>query len=405
MKEHTLPRSASRALWLCASLWLAEAAPVAQLPDSGPAQGAPPTPSSPEPRAAERAGLAASAWDKVRESVSKVLELNRLKALLPEKAWIGLDQRDADRKIGELLEELSVALEVSSLTDGRRRYAELERQIADAQAQIAECGERALFAPEPSPFNPFKKSKKDFERELAELKHRVEKCEQAKLAILEQLRLEYERIGVRLTHAQLRFYLASVSGRDVIALSALFHNVRELNGLLEGLVRENPDNAELARRYYGLHVVLIKTLIHGHEMVLRNVERQYLPKVQELRAQVRQVVRETEALLARADAPARPMLEANRRAQETSAQVLDLYQTHLTDTQARVRQSLDEVQRRYLVAKNAYDTLQVASLLIDQMQTCVQDLALLQAMHLPQLLRLEGNPLEQKFNEITTRLN
>jgi hypothetical protein len=189
-----------------------------------------------------------------------------------------------------------------------------------------------------------------------------------------------------------------------MALSAVFDNVRALNGQLERMLRESPGDPEAARRYYGIHVVLIRAVVAAHEATLANIEDRYLARIDGLAEQNAAVRRQTEALLKKAAPGQRRILEANRRAQDTTDEALALYRRHLESVRDRLETALAAVRGRYEIARNAYETISISSALAAEMQTALEDLAALREMSLPELIPFDSEALAQKFSEITAAL-
>ena len=358
-------------------------------------------------RAAETVPLdeyALEAWDECRDRLGQVIELEAEKPKLPRRAWVRRDWADVDEDIDSLLDRVLNALELSEMTDCRRRYTALDEKIGAAEARLAECREARVFAPVDSGMNPFAKTRQGYDRKIEEFTQDIAQYRRDKAELVAALRKAYGQIGIELSSEQVSFYLSSVSGKDIVGLSAVFHNVGQLNAKLEELVAQSPGNTETAKRYYGIHVVLIRTLIRAHETIIRDIEEHYVPKISELRRLNEATARETDQLMEQATDDQRTTLLASRNTQEETAKALNVYGEHLEDVKARLGKSLEALNGRYQVAKNAYDTIRVAASLVSEMQACIRDLTTVSKMHLPDLLPLDSEALQKRFGEITTLL-
>ncbi len=345
------------------------------------------------------------AWEKSRHKLLKVLNIEEEKVDLKKNDWPWKrDRRDADRQANKLILNALDALEISGLTEAREAYAEIEEDILEAQKEIAELQEKRISAPEKSTSWFFSKTRRQLNSRISTLKNDLGNYEQQQQELLEQLRREYANIGIEIKPEQVRFYLSSISGDDIMGLSAVFHNVKQLNQKLEEMMRETPDNMASVKRYYGLHVVMIKAIIVAHDRMVSHIDERYIPRLNELREDNRDAAKQTRKLLENADPGQRAVLQASQRTQEMTARAIDLYQKHLIDLRARVEQSLVPLEKRYAVAMNAYQTIRVASDLVSEMKACLKDLSSLQDMHLPDLLPVNDVALEQKFAEITNSL-
>lgn len=348
---------------------------------------------------------AAEAWKRCRERMLDVLKLEREKQELPPKAWFKRDRGDVDDEIDDLLNEVLDVLQLSALTDYRGDYRELDERIAELEGEVRRLREARITADEKkSVLGFFKLTRKGYTEEIENLQKDIESLETEKEKLVDKLRDEYARMGLQLSGDQVRFYLASVSGRDIMALSAVFDNVRSLNSRLEQLMLENRGDPEAARRYYGIHLVMIHAVLKAHEVTLANIEDRYLKRITELSEQNAAVRKRTDRLLAGAPTGQRRILEASRRAQEVTDKALTVYRRHLEGTRKGLARALEALRTRYDIARNAYDTISISSALAAEMQTALEDLAALRDMHLPELIPFDNEAIQQKFTEITAAL-
>lgn len=348
---------------------------------------------------------AAEAWEEARDRIVDILDLQEERRELPASAWLRRDQDDVNDDINALLDDVLDTLELSALTDYRAEYAELGDRIRDARVKLRHLHEAQLGADEKKTLRRFFRLTKDgYAKRIEDLEQDIASMQSEREALVEKLREEYARMGVTLSTEQVRFYLASVSGRDIMALSAVFENVRTLSGRLEALLQATPGDPEAARRYYGIHVVMIKAVVKAHETILTNVRERYLPRIAELAERNAAVRQETAELLESASPSQRRILDASRRAQDTTDAALSVYREHLENVRAQVTRGLEAVRTRYRIARNAYDTISISSALVTEMRAAVEDLAALRDMHLPELVPFDNAAIEQKFDEITATL-
>ncbi len=348
---------------------------------------------------------AVKAWEQSKEHLLEILDLRDARAQLPPRAWIRRDRRDADDDINELLDKTLDTLRLSQLTDYRAEYACIEEQVDVLNREIVELREKRMTADGKRSIKAFlNRTRKSYTEAIKDTRKEIDQLEGEKKKLVEKLQKEYKSMGIELSTDQVRFYLSSVSGRDIMALSAVFDNVRVINRQLEDLMRQNRGDPEAARRYYGIHVVMLQAVVKAHETVLDNIQNRYLKRISRLAERNEKARKETNALLAASPQSQREILEASLRAQNTTDQVLEIYRSHLNSLQDRLEKALKAVRMRYKVASNAYRTISISSALANEMQTTLEDLAALQEMHLPELVPFDNEAIQKKFNEITAAL-
>jgi len=334
-----------------------------------------------------------------------IMELEETRKDLPKSKWLSRDQKDLDREINLLLESVVDVMEISGLTEARQAYRELNRRIEKRRIELREYREATLSADEEkSPLEFYKTTRAEYEEAIAALEQDIQNLKQQQEEEVTNMMEAYREMGLSLSEEQVRFYLSSISGSDMMDLSALFENVRILNSQLEELVRKSPDDPEAARRYYGIHVTLIRTMLYAHDQVLNRIDHLYLERINELEKQNNQLMKETRQLIRFSEAEHLTILESSLRTQQVTQEALTLYKQHLQNVRAQVYEGQKALDQRFTVAMNAYQTIRIAATLASEMESAVNDLRALRDMHLPTLIPLNSDALQQKFSEITREL-
>lgn len=348
---------------------------------------------------------ARKAWSETREALEEVLAMEEERATLPESRWVGRDQKDLDRKILRVLEEATAALRISGLSSARQGVLDIERREAQRREELRELREKAALAPEETSVIEFyRKDREQLREEARAVEQELENLARLKEELIADMVAKAREAGVAVDQDQMRFLLSSVSGADLLDLGAVFRNVRELHGLLENLVRENPGDPETARRYYGMHVVLLQALTQAHDEVLTRMDDIYLPRLDELESDNQKLQAETEQLLRFAEQAQREVLLSSRNTQRVTAEAMELYRSHLLSVRDRVYEARKDLQQRSDVAWNAYRTIRIAAVLAEEMTDAVQDLQTLRSLEVPELLPLQDEALQQKFLELSEQL-
>ncbi len=339
------------------------------------------------------------AWKACKGRLFRALELHEKKPSLPRKAWLKYDRRDADAELCKILDDVIEVLGFSALTECRAQHEALGEKIRAGRQKLIELGEKRMEAPDDAPM--LTRDKEHYDKRITQLKADIAEYESEQEELVDSLQAEYLKIGITLSREQVAFYLSSIAGADIMTLSAVFHNVRQLSLMLERLASESPGNLETVKRYYGLHVVMVRTLSLAHRSVIENINDKYMPRIVELSARNEATAGQTKQLLKQADASQRRTLLANQRTQAMTAEVLELYRQHLADTRERVEKGLVSIEKRYAVAENSYATMQITASLASEISAFVSDVTALQELHLPDMIPIDDKALQLRFSEIT----
>ncbi|MDA3875437.1 MAG: hypothetical protein PF795_15930 [Kiritimatiellae bacterium] len=344
-------------------------------------------------------------WRDSRAPLSELVELRNEKETLPESRWVGRDQRKVDREMDKIKDRLLQVLERSELTRQRDAYHAIVDQQESLRLELRDLRERRISAPDQkSTHQVFTKTREDYADDISEIEDHLRELDRQREERVKDMQAEYAEMGIELKEDQVQFYLSSVSGDDIMAMSSLFHHTREINQQLEDLIKANPEDIDSSRRYYGVHVVLLETMQHAHEKMVEKIDHQYLGALSELEQENDRLIEETENLLSRSTVNEQDLLLRNRQLQELTGRTLVAYRHHLDQVRAQVSDRLDQLRRRHEIAANSYATLRVSSALASQIAQLMKELNTLQGMHLPELLPFENEVLEEKFKAITKEL-
>lgn len=349
--------------------------------------------------------IAQEVWRDTRRPLSQLVELRDEKETLPESRWVGRDQRKVDREMERIQNRLLQVLERSELTLHRDAYHAVVSQQDELRLQLRELREQRVSAPDQrAAHQVFTKTREDYDQEITKAEEQIRALDRERDERVGDMQAEYANMGIELKEDQVLFYLSSVSGNDIMAMSSMFHHTRDINRQLEELIKENPGDIDSSRRYYGVHVVLLETMKHAHERMIDRMDHQYLGTLSELEQENERLIQQTETLLTRSTADQRDILLRNRELQALTASTLVAYRQHLVQVRTQVSQRLEQLRIRHEIAANSYATLRVSSALAAQIEQLVKELNLLQGMHLPALIPFDNEVLEEKFKAITREL-
>lgn len=346
-----------------------------------------------------------SLWKDSRDDIEDVLNLEEEKAGLPNAKWFKRDRKSAEKDIEKLLDDVLEVFVSTRATDLRADYVALGERITQRRQEIRDLRERTVSAPaEVSPLEFYKKTRQDLEEEIDARKQDIAELEKAREKNVDRLRAEFTHLGIRMSDEQLRFHLDTASGGDVMTLGAVFQNVREFNAQLEQLMQRDPGDTEAARRYYGMHVVLIRTLQRAHDLTLERIDEDYLPRLETLEEENDRLRKQTERMVRFASRDEKPLLHASLRTQHTTNEAIDLYRQHLLAMRDEVYEAQKKIQRRYEVALNAFHTIRVSAMLMREMESALKDLSTLRDLNLPDLIPINDAAIRDKFFDIGNRL-
>jgi hypothetical protein len=339
-------------------------------------------------------------WDQLLPTLEETLVLEERQTDLPERAWFREDRRSNRAAIDELLDEAVSILSTSNVQHYRDRIAALQKEIAQAREHIADYRRRRVSAPEKS---MVEKTAADYDQAIAARENDIERMDRELEAIKQELATDLRALGLELSDEQLEILLSTVVGDSLIDLGIVFDNVRAITLQIEQLVEESSEDLESARRYYGMYVVLLKSLRQMHVQVEEAVATEYLPQIDEIIGRARTLSEETRALL-KASPGKRTLLTANLEAQALTVEAAGIYRRYLTEQARQVGKARLELEKDIAAAWNTYETVRVSGELVGLVRSSRQLLEGLLDRQVPVLRPFENLELKRELERLTAQL-
>jgi hypothetical protein len=360
------------------------------------------------PKAEAEDGKVKEVWDGVRGDLSKIVDRIGRHASLPKSRWWREDQTSNREKINGLMEDALSTLEITTLSEYRRKYSELEEAIKSDTKLIGTYIEEKVGAPEESGVvsQLWETTKAEYEKKIERLEEDVAASRRRQGELVEKMQAEMARMGIKVTKDQVSSLLLVVSGDSFLDISSSFHNVKQLTVILGKLIQENEKYVQNSRKYYGMYVALVGILIHAHERAAADINEKYLPQIDEILTKTKRAGKHTRELMKEnaADAAVLKRLKRNLEAQTTVSTAGAAYREHLQGQLVKLKEAAAALQKHYEVALNTFETVDVAASMLNVIKNSADDFEALQSMQLPAMLPLETERIREQFQAISDRL-
>jgi hypothetical protein len=339
-------------------------------------------------------------WQRALPTLDQALLLEQRHQTLPESAWFGHDQKANQAEIDALLDEAVSILSVSPALKYRDRIQAQQEQIVRWRAEIADHRQQRVTAPSES---TFKKTIADYDALIAAREADIRRAAQEVEALKREFAQSLRAIGLKLEDEQLDLLLATVVGDNLVDLGILFDNVKSITLQLEELLEQSGEDLQSARRYYGLYVVLLKSLDRMHVQIEEAIDERYLPQIDDIVGQTQTLAADTERLL-RETPDRRTLLEGNLQAQQLTLQAAGFYRQYLVDQAAQVRQAREELEKDIAAAWNTYETVRVSGELVGLVRSSQLLLEGLMNRQAPALRPFESLEMQREIQKLTQQL-
>jgi len=339
-------------------------------------------------------------WGQVLPTLEETLALEERHQELPESTWFGEDQESNREAIDELLDEAVSILSTSNVQHYRDRIAQLQQETTKARQDIDDYRRRRISAPEKS---MLEQTVADLDKAIAERTDDIARMERELEAIKREFAAELRAMGLELSDEQVEFLLSTVVGDNLIDLGIVFDNVKAITLQIEQLVEDSGEDLESARRYYGMYVVLLKSLWKMHLQIEEAIAEQYLPQIDAIANRARDLSEETRRLLS-SSPEKQDLLAANLQAQALTLEAAGVYRQYLRDQAQQVAAGRLELETDIAAAWNTYETVRVSGELVGLVKSSRKLLEGLLDRQVPALRPFRNLEMQREFEKLTAQL-
>jgi hypothetical protein len=391
-------------------------ATVAQPQPANPAApAAPGEPAAKDPRegdvAYEQAQRLMKAIDAVLQDAAK--QRSQARKLPPERDFLMKPlwtetREDREKKVRDLLESaLGIVTDVP-VVDVQRKIEGLRRNIRDLEDQIVGLREKQIGAPKDGMLPGIITDTVDsLGKQIDETKKRIE-LSRAEIAKAKgEVREALAKSGVTLAPEQVDLLLDTVLSGDLVRLVAVFNSAKLIDGQLARLMAASGENIGAARKYFAMHAALFALLVHAQDMLIAKIDKQYLPKLAAIEADIKAArLRTAELLKAENRDDQKRTLESNRESQRLADDAAKGYRRYLLQQREQVAKARQRATHDLRIADNTYETVEASFQLRNLMRDSAASFEAIQKLEAPTFDQIFKNEeLRREFENLTRKLD
>ena len=226
-----------------------------------------------------------------------------------------------------------------------------------------------------------------------------------KADLVRQAAVYFDAYGVKLAPSQAEVLLSRVDASDVIQMTTVFSVISSMTRQFEKANVQSGENIEVAKKYYGMYIVLLELQMHIQGQYLARLANNYIPGIELIMEEAKELRKDTaREIKASKEVRYRRVYEKNLRSQDLTIEVTNFYRDVLQKDAAKVARAKLLLKKHYGVAKNTLRTVQVSSdlsALISKNEALYQEVMELQV---PDLVPFENLQVQEKFEAVTERL-
>ena len=304
-------------------------------------------------------------------------------------------------KVEEYLDVAGEALGISSISKRRQRIADLRNEMDELRSNISLYQRKRVSAPDRT-YNPLVTTKSGYDSKIQSAKGKIDENQQRIESEKEQLVLDLNRIGMELDPASIDSLLDSITGDEFVRVSIIFDNAKRFAAELERLTNESGEDLETAKKYYGVYLMLLKTVARLQEKFIENVDDKYYPKLDQFADTARKNIEEArQAIRLGGD---ESVLQNNIESNQLTYEAAMFYKQGLAEQKHQMMLANLATKKSILTAANTYKTVALSKDVAELMAVSRRAFNSISGLSVPDLRPFKNQKMRQAFSEMTREL-
>lgn len=317
-------------------------------------------------------------------------------------------KEDRERKVRDILDAALAIVTDAPIVEMQKRIEGLRKNIRDLDDRIVALREKQLVAPQDGILTSMvSETVGSIGREIDETRKRIEANREEIAKTKRAIHQAFKRNGVELGADQADLLLDSVLSGDLVRLVVVFNSAKLIDTQLGKLLAASGENIGAARKYFAMHSALFALLVHAQDSLIGKIDKQYLPKLTAIEADIRSArVKTAELLRAENRDDQKRALEANADSQRLAEDAARGYRRYLLQQREQVAKARQRTVHDLRIADNTFETVEVSFQLRNLMRDASASFEAIQKLEAPTFDQIFKNEeLRREFENITRRLN
>ena len=305
------------------------------------------------------------------------------------------------KRIESYLDAASESLGISKMSDRRNKIADLRKQIEGLRSSITIYERKKISAPETS-YNPLVTTRKKYDSKIKnareDMKAAKAEIEHEKARLVKQL----NDIGMKLDPQSADKLLESNTGDEFVRVSIVFDNAKRMARELEQLTEKTGEDLEAAKRYYGVYLMLLKTVARLQNQFVQNVDNSYYPDIDAYAQRAQRNI--SEARKAIKLGGNREVLERNIASNQTMYEAAMIHKQELSHQKHQMMMANLETKKNILTAANTYKTVELSKDVVSLMAVSRRAFDSISNLSVPDMRPFQNEKMKDAFRSMVRDL-
>jgi hypothetical protein len=317
-------------------------------------------------------------------------------------------KEDREKKIRDLLDAaLGIVTDVP-VVDVQKKIEEFRKNIRELDDRIVKLREKQIGAPKDGVLPGLITDTVDsLGKDIDETKKKIELNRDEIAKAKSEIREALDKAGIKLAPEQVDLLVDSVLSGDLVRLVAVFNSAKLIDGQLAKLMNASGENIGAARKYFAMHAALFAMLLHSQDLLIEKIDKQYLPKLTAIEADIRAArIRTAELLRAENREDQKRALEGNRESQRLAEDAAKGYRRYLLQQREQVAKARQRATHDLRIADNTFETVEASFQLRNLMRDSAASFEAIQRLEAPTFDQIFKNEeLRREFENLTRKLD
>ncbi len=325
-------------------------------------------------------------------------KINKLETVNLEKSWVPfVDTKERlNGDINKILNDLLIALSGDTrVIECLDKMRDINRKIISERDALTKIQERTLSS------ELSESDRNESTMRFAKIESLNKRVEEIRSSII----VELKNIGLNMEDSDLEKLLMRIDSEDIVQVMLVFDISKKITSKLEDLIKNDSDNIKLAKRYYGMNLVLSKIALHVQDRYKTSLTIKYIPKLEGMVQNLNNLLIETETFLKESKTQyEREIYTNNIKAQKLSIETANLYLKNLEQQLKQVDSGREQALNNLKLTSNSYKTLQAGVGLLDVIKETQNSFSSIMKIQLPEIIPFKNDQMKLEFHKITEEL-
>tara|TARA_B100000795_G_C22769776_1_gene427359 strand:+ start:478 stop:1713 length:1236 start_codon:yes stop_codon:yes gene_type:complete len=340
---------------------------------------------------------ALAVWDDLVDVFDEIIILKSEKNDASSISLFGKSKKDYDEKIELIFQSVASLINDPELENNRKTLQILKNKILKSQEKSSNVYAKSVLASG--------KERKELENLADDYKKDSQEYKDSKVDLIRGVRSRLALYGLDLNKNQVEVLLSRVDAGDIIGMTTSFSVIAELTEQFSDATIASGENLQIAKKYYGMHVILLELQMHIQKNYINRLRNVYLVRANDIRSENKLLIDETFKLIDDAEGTYLKIYKNNLESQKYTLKVLGLYEEILRKDLLKIETGLKKVNDNYLVSLNTFQTVTVAADLASLMAENSNLFNEVMSIQVPELIPFENLQMQKEFEALTLQLS